>query len=98
LSHDCYERPNDGDSLTLLMHERMKGRGQNKRESTMNYVFEMNAMGKNGGMAETTIVQYIIRGLCSADLREVVVASCPTALENLMQKVRIPYSVYYSPF
>jgi hypothetical protein len=70
---------------SIVMHERMKGRGQNKRESTMNYVFEMNAMGKNGGMADTTIVQYIIRGLCSADLREVVVASCPTDLENLMQ-------------
>jgi hypothetical protein len=48
---------------------------------------------KNVGMADTSIVQYIIRGLCSADLRQVVVASCPTDIGNLMQKVRFYKSV-----
>jgi hypothetical protein len=44
----------------MELHEKMKARTQKRGESIQDYVLEMSAFGKNGGMKQATIVQYIL--------------------------------------
>jgi hypothetical protein len=72
----------------MELHDRMRARMQEKEESTQDYVYKMIALGQNGGIKQSTIVQYILRGLRDVQLKLVAMTSCPVEVTTLMTTVR----------
>jgi hypothetical protein len=54
---------------------------------------EMYVLGRNGGLREARIVQYILKGLRDTYLRQVAMASCPVDVSSLLTTIRFCKSI-----